>query len=81
MLELNLVTQNSLGSWDTPLSPEINTSSITFPRFTANLAGLYKFYVINLQGVEEVAIQIHITLIGENMIILLSCLDSFGSTT
>ena len=66
MLELNLVTQNSLGSWDTPLSPEIRTSSITFPRFTANLAGLYQFYVAGfLDSKEILAIQIQINTVGK----------------
>ena len=64
-LEVNLVTQNSLGRWDTPLSPEINTQSTTIPEFTANLAGLYKLYVINFLGNEELAIQMELSAIGE----------------
>ena len=67
-LEVNLVTQNSLGRWDTPLSPEITTQSTTIPEFTANLAGLYKFYVINFLGNEELAIQIGISAIGKSYV-------------
>ena len=63
-LQVNLVTQNSLGRWDTPLTTEINTRSTTIPEFTANLAGLYKFYVINFLGNEELAIQIQINIVG-----------------
>ena len=64
-LEINLVTQNSLGRWDTPLSPEITTHITTIPEFTANLAGLYKFYVMNFLGNEELAIQIQINTVGK----------------
>ena len=64
-LEVNLLTQNSLGRWDTPLSPEISTQSTTIPEFTANLAGLYKFYVINFLNNEELAIQIQINTVGK----------------
>ena len=65
MSEVNLVTQNSLGRWITPLSPEIATSSTTVSEFTANLAGLYQFYVKNFQDTEELAIQIQISAIGK----------------
>ena len=65
LLEVNLVTQNSLGRWVTPLDPEITTTSTTISEFTANLAGLYTFYVINFLGNEELAIQIQISAIGK----------------
>ena len=70
-LQVNLITQNSLGRWDTPLSPEITTQSTTIPVFTANLASLYKFYVINLLGNEELAIQIEISAIGKYCVLRL----------
>ena len=63
-LRVNLLTQNSLGRWDTPLSPEITTHITTVPEFTSNLAGLYKFYVINFLGNEELAMQIQINTVG-----------------
>ena len=63
-LQVNLITQSSFGRWDTPLSPEITTQSTTIPEFTANLAGLYKFYVAGLKETEILAIQIEITVIG-----------------
>ena len=63
-LQVNLITQSSFGRWDTPLSPEITTQSTTIPEFTANLAGLYKFYVVGLKETEILAIQIEITVIG-----------------
>ena len=69
-LQVNLFTQSSLGRWDTPLSPEITTQSMTFPEFTANLAGLYKFYVTNFLGNEELAIQIEISAIGKSLCLL-----------
>ena len=65
MLEVNLVTRNSLGRWKTPLSPEITTSSTTIFEFTVNLAGLYQFYVKNFQDTEELAIQIQISVTGK----------------
>ena len=63
-LQVNLITQSSLGRWDTPLNTEITTQSTTIPEFNANLAGLYKFYVINFLGNEELAIQIQINTVG-----------------
>ena len=42
-LEVNLVTQYSLGRWDTPFNPEITDSSTIISEFTVNLAGLYQF--------------------------------------
>ena len=65
MLEVNLVTQNSLGRWVTPLSPEITDSSTKISEFTVNLAGLYQFYVKNFQDTEELAIQIQISVTGK----------------
>ena len=65
MLEVNLVTQNGLGRWVTPLSPEITHSSTTISEFTVNLAGLYQFYVKNFQDTEELAIQIQISVTGK----------------
>ena len=70
MLQVNLITQNSLGRWGTPLSPEITTQSTTIPEFTANLAGLYKFYVMNFLGNEELAVQIEISAIGKSLSVL-----------
>ena len=64
-LEVNLVTQNSLGRWVTSHSPEIKTSPTTISEFTVNLAGLYQFYVKNFQGTEELAIQIQISVTGK----------------
>ena len=64
-LQVNLIIQYSLGRWDTPLTTEITTQSTTIPEFTANLAGLYKFYVINFLGNEELAIQIQINTVGK----------------
>ena len=69
-LQVNLVTQNSLGRWNTPLSPEITAQSTTIPEFTANLAGLYKFYVIKFLGNEELAIQMEISAIGKSLCLL-----------
>ena len=65
MLVVNLAIQNSLGRWVTPLSPEITDSSTTISEFTANLAGLYQFYVKNFQDTEEIAIQIQIYVTGK----------------
>ena len=64
-LQVNLITQSSLGRWDTPISPEITALSTTIPEFTANLAGLYKFYVTSWNGTEAIAIQIELSAIGE----------------
>ena len=66
MLEVNLAIHNNLGRWVTPLSTEITDSSTTISEFTANLAGLYEFYVTNFISIEEqLAIQIQISAIGE----------------
>ena len=65
MLEVNLVTQNNLGRWVTPHSPEITDSSTTISEFTVNQAGLYQFYVKNFQDTEELAIQIQISVTGK----------------
>ena len=64
-LEVNLVTQSNFGRWLTPLSPEITDSSTAISEFTANLAGLYQFYVRNFISVEELAIQIQISVTGK----------------
>ena len=64
MLEVNLVAYNNLGRWETPISPEITDSSTAIFIFTANLAGIYNFYVRNFLGDEELAIQIRISAIG-----------------
>ena len=64
-LQVNLVTQNSLGRWDTPLSPEITATSTTISEFTANYAGFYTFYVPNFFGNVKMAIQIQIRVIGK----------------
>ena len=69
-LKVNLDTQDSLGRWDTPLNPEITTQSTTIPEFTTNLTGLYKFYVINFLGNEELAIQIEISAKGKSLCLL-----------
>ena len=64
-LEVNLVTENNYGRWITPHSPEITNFSTTLSEFTANLAGLYQFYVKNSQDTEELAIQIQISVTGK----------------
>ena len=64
-LKVNLVTPNNLGRWETPHNPEITDLSTTISEFTANLAGLYQFYVTNFISVEELAIQIQISVIGK----------------
>ena len=64
-LEVNLVTENNYGRWVTPHSPEITDSSTTISEFTANLAGLYQLYVKNFISVEELAIQIQISVTGK----------------
>ena len=64
-LQVNLVTENSLGRWDTPLTTESPISSIVISELTANLAGFYKFYVTNFLGDEDLAIQIQISAIGK----------------
>ena len=65
MLEVNLVTKNNFGRWVTPLTPEITDSSTTISEFTADLAGLYKFYNKNFIGVEKLAIQIQLSAVGK----------------
>ena len=65
MLVVNLAIQNSLGRWVTPHTPEIEASTTTISEFTANLAGLYQFYVKNFQDTEELAIQIQISVTGK----------------
>ena len=64
-LRVNLVTQNNLGRWLTPLSLEITDSSTTISELTFDLSGLYQFYVKNFQDTEEIAIQIQISVTGK----------------
>ena len=64
MLEVNLIIHNSLGRWETPLSPEITDHTTAISIFTANLAGIYNFYTRNFLGDEELAIQIQISAMG-----------------
>ena len=64
MLEVNLVTYNYLGRWETPVNPETTDRSTTIYKLTANLAGIYKFFARSFLGDEELAIQIQISATG-----------------
>ena len=55
----------SYGRWDTPIVPEITSSSTMIPIFTADLAGSYKFHVTNYLNTDMVAIQIQISATGK----------------
>ena len=49
---------NLIGKWRRPNNTEVTSNNVTFPMFTANYAGLYRFYVINWRKAEVLVIQI-----------------------
>ena len=55
----------SYGKWDTPIVPEITSSSIVIPEFTADLAGSYSFHVTNYLNNYMLAIQINLSATGK----------------
>ena len=64
-LRINLVTEVNFGRWETSHGIEIPSLSIVFSEFTANLTGLYKFFVKTFHRNEELAIQILINAVGK----------------
>ena len=63
-LEINLRI-GSYGRWDTPIVPEITSSSIMISVFTADLADSYSFYATNYLNTDTVAIQINLSATGK----------------
>ena len=59
VLSINLV-----GEWETPDGSIIPNKNISFPFFMVSNTGLYKFYVTDWHGIQELAIQILITVEG-----------------
>ena len=61
----NVILQTELeGRWETPGNVSTTDKSISFPYFTADHAGLYRFYVAGWDSNEVLAIQILISATG-----------------
>ena len=52
---------NIEGKWNHPDNSNSTNSLLTIPNFTQQNNGVYKFYIINWDGVEVCAIQINLT--------------------
>ena len=61
---VTLQTNNITGIWQRPDNPNTTNNKIEFPPFTANFAGLYRFYITNQDGRYVLAIQIIIYVSG-----------------
>ena len=59
-----VLSTNLVGRWLTPDHIPVTTDTINFPLFHQTDGGLYKFYVTNWEGEQELAIQIYISLAG-----------------
>ena len=49
------------GKWTLPDNSQLTNSILTIPNFSSQNNGVYKFYIINWDGVEVCAIQITLT--------------------
>ncbi|KAI6653443.1 hypothetical protein LOD99_3662 [Oopsacas minuta] len=64
---INLLTKNVIlatvlaGRWQKPNGTFVEDNSITFSAFEISDQGIYKFYVINWESIETLAIQIQLT--------------------
>ena len=61
---VTLQTNNITGIWQRPDNTNTTNNKIEFPPFTANFAGLYRFYRTNQNGSFVLAIQIIISVSG-----------------
>ena len=61
---VTLQTNNITGIWQRPDITNTTNNKIEFPPFTANFAGLYRFYITNQDGSYVLAIQIIIYVSG-----------------
>ena len=65
VLSQNVVLSiNLVGRWQRPDYDNVTHNSISFPIFYQSDGGLYKFYVTGLDGEEELAIQIFLSIMG-----------------
>ena len=65
VLSQNVTLQSNLiGKWQKPDSTDSTNNTIHFPVFTANMAGMYKFFITSSDGGEVLALQIAITATG-----------------
>ena len=66
VLTLNVILSvNLVGRWQTPDGSFVIQNSLSLPIFYLSDEGLYKFYVTDWNGEQELAIQIDISVIGE----------------
>ena len=61
---VTLETNNDTGIWQRPNNTNTTESKIDFPIFTADFAGLYKYYLPNQNGSRYLGIQINISVSG-----------------
>ena len=59
-----VLSTNLVGRWLTPDNSSVTTDTINFPLFHQTDEGLYKFYITNWDGLQELAIQIYISIMG-----------------
>ena len=52
---------NIEGKWTLPDNSQLTNSLLTIPNFSSQNNGVYKFYIINWDGVEVCTIQITLT--------------------
>ena len=66
LLTQNVVlSTNLVGRWYKPDNTSTSDASLDFPLFHQSDEGLYRFYVSNWTGQQQLAIQINISLIGK----------------
>ena len=59
-----VLSTNLVGRWLTPSNSSVVTNTLNFPLFHQTDEGLYEFYVINWDGLQELAIRIYISIMG-----------------
>ena len=71
VLMLNVILSvNLVGRWQTPDGSSVLQSSLTVPIFYLSDEGLYRFYVTDWNGEQELAIEIAISVIGKCICLL-----------
>ena len=66
VLTLNVILSvNLVGRWQTPDGSFVIQNSLSLPIFYLSDEGLYKFYVTDWNGEQELAIQIEISVLGK----------------
>ena len=65
VLTQNVVLSTNLaGRWQRPDNSSVASNTLTFSTFYVTQEGVYKFYVVNWNGQQTLAIQLNIIVIG-----------------